>query len=36
VEYLGLLARLTDDEGERINLSSHGIFVGVSFYFGRR
>jgi hypothetical protein len=36
VEYLGLLARLTDDEGERINLSSHGLFVGLSFYFGRR
>ncbi len=36
MEYLGLLARLTDDNGDRINLSSHGLFVGLSFYFGRR
>ena len=36
MEYLGLLARLTDDNGNRINVSSHGLFVGLSFYFGRR
>jgi hypothetical protein len=36
MEYLGLLARLTDDNGDRINVSSHGLFVGLSFYFGRR
>jgi len=36
MEYLGLLARVTDDSGNKINLSSHGVFVGLSFYFGRR
>jgi len=36
MEYLGLLARLTDDIGDRVNVSSHGLFVGLSFYFGRR
>ena len=36
MEYLGLLARLSDDNGDRINVSSHGLFVGLGFYFGRR
>ena len=36
MEYLGLWARPADDNGNKINLSSHGLFVGLSFYFGRR
>ena len=35
MEYLGLWARIADDEGRKINLSSHGLFVGLSFFFGR-
>jgi hypothetical protein len=36
MEYLGLWAHPADDNGNKINLSSHGLFVGLSFYFGRR
>jgi hypothetical protein len=35
VEYMGLRARLADDSTGKVNASSHGLFVGVSFFFGR-
>jgi opacity protein-like surface antigen len=36
LEYTYLRARLTDDEGEKIDASVRGVLLGVSFYFGRR
>ena len=36
MEYMGLRGRLTDDHGGKVNASSHGLFVGVSFFLGRR
>jgi len=36
LEYTYLRARLTDDEGEKMDASARGVFFGVSFYFGRR
>jgi opacity protein-like surface antigen len=35
VEYMVLRARVPDDNGERIDASSRGVFVGLSFFFGR-
>lgn len=36
VEYMYLHARVADNNGERIDASSRGLFVGLSFFFGRR
>lgn len=36
VEYMVLSARLKDDQGERIDASSRGLFAGFCVYFGRR
>ena len=36
MEYMALRARLTDDYGGKIDASSRGLFVGLSFFFGRR
>ena len=36
LEYTYLRARLTDDEGEKIDASVRGVLLGLSFYFGRR
>ena len=36
MEYMALRARLTDDLGGKIDASSQGLLVGLSFYFGRR
>jgi len=36
VEYMVLRARASDNNGERIDASSRGVFVGLSFFFGRR
>ena len=35
VEYMALRARAVDDDGERIDASSRGVFVAVGFFFGR-
>lgn len=35
VEYMVLRARVADSNGERIDASSRGVFVGWSFFFGR-
>jgi hypothetical protein len=35
VEYMGLRARLLDDSTGKLNASSYGLFVGLSFFFGR-
>jgi hypothetical protein len=35
VEYMALRARAADNSGERIDASSRGVFVGLSFFFGR-
>ena len=35
VEYMALRARAADNNGERIDASSRGVFVGLSFFFGR-
>jgi len=35
VEYMVLRARVADNGGERIDASSRGVFVGLSFFFGR-
>jgi opacity protein-like surface antigen len=35
VEYMALRARVADNNGERIDASSRGVFVGLSFFFGR-
>ncbi len=34
LEYKYIRARVTDDKDDNVNLSSHGPFLGVSFYFG--
>ena len=36
VEYMYLHGRVADNNGERIDASSRGLFVGLSFFFGRR
>jgi opacity protein-like surface antigen len=36
VEYTGLRTRLTDNNGQKMNSSVHGILVGISFFLGRR
>ena len=36
VEYMYLHARVADNNGERIDASTRGLFVGLSFFFGRR
>jgi len=35
VEYMVLLARVPDNNGQRIDVSSRGVLVGLSFFFGR-
>jgi len=35
-EYTALRARLSDDEGERVDASSRGVLFGFAFFFGRR
>lgn len=35
-EYMYLHARAEDDKGDKIDTSSHGVFLGVSFFFARR
>jgi opacity protein-like surface antigen len=35
LEYSALRARLTDDEGQKIDASVRGVFLGLSFFFGR-
>ena len=35
VEYMVLRARVADSNGERVDASSRGVFVGWSFFFGR-
>jgi len=35
VEYMVLRGRAADNNGERIDASSRGVFVGMSFFFGR-
>ncbi|HKB73103.1 MAG TPA: outer membrane beta-barrel protein [Burkholderiales bacterium] len=36
VEYMYLRGRLTDNNGEKIDASTYGLFAGLSFFFGRR
>jgi opacity protein-like surface antigen len=36
LEYMVLRAREADNNGEEINASTRGLFVGLSFFFGRR
>jgi opacity protein-like surface antigen len=36
VEYMALRGRPTDNDGARVDVSSRGVFVGMSFFFGRR
>jgi opacity protein-like surface antigen len=36
VEYMYLRARETDNDGQKVDVSSRGLFVGLSFFFGRR
>ena len=36
VEYTALRARLSDNNGQRIDASTQGVLVGISFFLGRR
>jgi len=36
VEYMALRARLTDNNAQKIDASTRGILVALSFFLGRR